>query len=370
MNGDEVFTGLDGLDSVLGGYRQRTLNVIAGRPGMGKTALALDIARNVAESYGEPVLYFSLRLSRARLLERLIKASFDENKFPLACESVESMLRDIAGLKIYIDPHRGITTSYMRDRVAEIRSGASEVKLVIIDDFDLISLSDRDCRHVEEGDRAVISRQLKEFALEFGVPIVVLANICRGVDLRPDHVPVLSDMRDLLGLSDDADSVVLIHRPDYYNTFTGDRALLSDAQIIVAKNRYGESKVSVKVKWNRDTLRFCDEVREKEKEVEAAFRKALWKQDREKYFEFFERPVKFCDFFKYQEYECVDMYELRIVNSVPRIQMRDFFRWKNGTIESYNNRTHQDDMPVYGYNCYVDPRSGKETLEILVGDEW
>ena len=119
---------------------------------------------------------------------------------------------------------------------------------------------------------------------------------------------------------------MLIHRPDYYNTFTMDRALLSDAQLIVAKNRYWESKVSVKVKWNRDTLRFCDEVREKEKEMEAAFRKALWKQDREKDFEFFERPVKFCDFFKYQEYECVDMYELRIVNSVPRIQMRDFFK--------------------------------------------
>ena len=262
MKPEPIMTGFSGLDSVLGGYRPGTLNVIGGRPLMGTTALTLNIARNAARNSGKAVVYFTLKESKAKIALRLFRSLLAESCNPGTCDSLGTLMGDASRLPVCFDDHEGFTMEYMRDRINSLLKNKIDIGLVIIDSFELIRPSDRDLGSRQK-EMSEISRSLKNFAEGYGLPVVVAAHATRYADIREDHIPDLYDLNSIC-LADLADSVVFILRPNNYkfekghskDDYDDDRAM--DAKLIVAKNRYGEKDTEITIWWNRETLSYQD----------------------------------------------------------------------------------------------------------------
>ena len=239
MENTTVMTGFEGLDKVLGGYRTGTLNVIAGVPGMGKSALAVNIAANIAER-GIPVVYYSLEMSKDDIESRLKKSG------KTACSSKLIVDDDIA---LVSDPMK-IKSEFMQvfDR-SETKPG-----LVVIDYLQLLCMPGFEGKSRKE-ESAAINRELKLLAMECDVPILILSQLSRTC-WREDHVPELADLGKYNTLYQDADSIVFIVRPSWYERCPSQP--IEDAQLIVAKNRCGDRDVKVDVKWYRDKVMFAD----------------------------------------------------------------------------------------------------------------
>ena len=365
MNGDEVFTGFDGLDEVLGGYRPGTLNVIAGRPGMGKTALALSIARNAAKDYCRTVLYFSLESSRTDIFSRL--TVFNETSRP-GCESLSSMAERIGKLPVYIDDYWNVTPEYIAKRVRELSDETENgIELIVIDYYQLMDLPDKS-RSDRWDKLSCVSHRLKELAVELYNPILLLTQVHKNSDYRDDHIPKLTDLRLSSALDSDADSVVFIVRPGYYNMKNDD----SKAQLIVAKNNYGEADVKIDVLWDRAKRRFTEPFNKDhdDREKMTIFKTVLADQGRYKYFTFLEHPVSFKTVFGGRDYARVDVYSTMVLNGEDTVAFCGRFEWNNGNITSLDGDSYNKEMTVYGFSKFYDRVFEQETLEILVGDDW
>lgn len=272
MSNKTIMTGFSGLDKVLGGLRPGTLNVISGRPGMGKTSLALNIAMNAAKTSGKSVVYYSMEKARAEIVKRLFLSELLNTKESDTAESIKTILNGFEGLPIYIDDRSDLVPELIMERFDDLLAEKNDIGLVVVDYLQLFSytkncfgfLPDSFCTDdvtLIEIAMAAGTHVLKMLAQKYEVPVVVLSQCWKGADYRKDHVPVLDDIRCKL-LRQEADSVIFIVKPVYYPDDPGsnieDVGHDRDAKIIVAKNRFGDSDVSITVRWHICTASFTD----------------------------------------------------------------------------------------------------------------
>ena len=243
-------TGYPRLNKITSGLQKSDLIILAARPSMGKTAFALNIARNVALHERKPVAVFSLEMSNEQLSMRLLtsEAKIDSNRLRTGFISQEDWQNatDAAGvlneLPIFIDDTPNITVMEIRAKARKLCQKHHELGLIVVDYLQLMKPPFRtDRRDLEI---AEISRSLKALAKELNVPIIALSQLNRMLEQRSDKRPMLSDLRESGALEQDADIVAFIYRDDVYNK-ENDNPKKGMAEIIVAKNRNGATGMAM-----------------------------------------------------------------------------------------------------------------------------
>jgi replicative DNA helicase len=250
-------SGFNDLEAITGGFQRSDLIILAARPAMGKTALALNIAANAARS-GFPTIFFSLEMSKNQLMMRLLSAearvdSSRLRKGDLSDDELNRLhvaSRTIAGYPLGVDETGGISLMEVRSRSRRYKKDHG-LGLIVIDYLQLMGASGRrsDSR---EREIAELSGGLKSLAKELQVPVIALAQLNRGPDQRTDHRPKSSDLRESGSLEQDADQVMFVYRDEYYNPNSEDRG---KAEIIIAKNRHG-SVDTVKLAYQANFVSF------------------------------------------------------------------------------------------------------------------
>ena len=262
QSGDEIpgySTGLHDLDHTINGLNKTDLLLIAARPGMGKTSMALNIALSVAKHYPKTVAFFNLEMSREQMAMRLLaNESFvdlqklvtghlteeDWGKLSLASSALSQT-------DIRIDDNPTITVAEMNAKCRRLEN----LGLVLIDYLQLMTSA----APGKSGENRVnvvseISRALKIMAKELNVPVICMSQLSRANESRTDKRPMLSDLRESGAIEQDADCVMFLYRDDYYNKDTEDKNI---AECIVAKNRHGETG-TVKLQWLPQFTTFSD----------------------------------------------------------------------------------------------------------------
>lgn len=255
-----VPTGFRDLDSMLTGMHAGELLLVAARPAMGKTAFVLNIAHYLAVMKHIPVGFFSLEMSREQLASRVLAidamvdsksmktGNLSDDDWDKVIESTEA----VANSPLYIEENSAITISDLRSVARKWKQNYG-IQVLMIDYLQLMSPS----RSVESRQVfiAEVSRALKNLAKELKIPIIALSQLSRAVDARPDHKPVLSDLRESGSIEQDADVVMFIYRDEYYNPETTEKP--QTAEIIIAKQRSGETG-SVDLRWIGKYTKFAD----------------------------------------------------------------------------------------------------------------
>ena len=255
-----VPTGFRDLDSMLTGMHAGELLLVAARPAMGKTAFVLNIAHYLAVMKHIPVGFFSLEMSREQLASRVLAidamvdsknmktGNLSDDDWDKVIESTEA----VANSPLYIEENSAITISDLRSVARKWKQNYG-IQVLMIDYLQLMSPS----RSVESRQVfiAEVSRALKNLAKELKIPIIALSQLSRAVDARPDHKPVLSDLRESGSIEQDADVVMFIYRDEYYNPETTTKP--QTAEIIIAKQRSGETG-SVDLRWIGKYTKFAD----------------------------------------------------------------------------------------------------------------
>ena len=235
-------TGFTDLDYRTAGLQPSDLILVAARPSMGKTAFVLNIAQHMAFHQGKAVAIFSLEMSKEQLVNRMFSLESKVDAQALRTGNMSDAdwekLVEGAGIigdsRLIIDDTPGISISEMRSKCRKYKLELG-LDIIIIDYLQLMSGSGRgsESRQQEISD---ISRSLKGLARELNVPVVALSQLSRAVEQRPDHRPMLSDLRESGAIEQDADVVMFIYRDDYYNK---DTELKGISEIIIAKQRNG-----------------------------------------------------------------------------------------------------------------------------------
>jgi len=244
-----VPTGFYELDKITSGWQRSDMVVLAARPGMGKTAFVLSMARNTAVDYGMGVVIFSLEMSSVQLVKRLIasesrlsaeklrKGDLKDYEF----QQLHSRINKLATAPIFIDDTPGISIFDFRAKCRRLKA-QHNINLIIIDYLQLMSAKDGKGGGNREQEISTISRSIKEIAKELNVPIIALAQLSRSVEQRGgDKRPQLSDLRESGAIEQDADIVSFIYRPEYYGIIKDDdgNANYGMAEIIISKHRNG-----------------------------------------------------------------------------------------------------------------------------------
>lgn len=253
-----IATGFYDLDYKTAGMQPSDLVLIAARPSMGKTAFVLNIAEHVAFHLNLTVAIFSLEMSKEQLVNRLfsLESRVDAQKLrtgKLSDAEWEALIESagvIGQSNLIIDDTPGISIPELRSKCRKFKM-ENQLSMIIIDYLQLMSGSGRnsDSRQQEISD---ISRSLKALARELKVPVLALSQLSRQVEQRPDHRPMLSDLRESGAIEQDADVVMFIYRDDYYNKDSEKKGI---AEIIVAKQRNGPIGTTDLV-WLPETTRF------------------------------------------------------------------------------------------------------------------
>ena len=252
-------TGFIDLDNMLTGLHGSELILVAARPAMGKTAFVLNIAHEVAVKKKKTTAIFSLEMSKEQLVTRMIAmdslvnsqkimtGQLAEDEWDKIADSTET----IAEAPLFIYYNSAITIADLRSKCRKLKQN-NDLSLIIIDYLQLMSTT----KHVESRQQFIsdMSRSLKVLARELDVPVIALSQLNRAVDSRPDHKPVLADLRESGAIEQDADVVMFIYRDDYYNPDTEKKGI---ADIIIAKQRKG-SVGSVELVWLQDYTKFAN----------------------------------------------------------------------------------------------------------------
>lgn len=236
-------TGFIDLDRKLSGWQSTDLVVLAGRPAMGKTALALNFAAAAART-GVVVGLFSLEMSSGQVVERLLCSAgpLDAQRARsgrLVADDVRGLdlgAERIAGLPIEIDDTSGLTISSLRSKARRLRARCPSLGLIIVDYLQL--MQGEGARETRETVISGISRGLKLLAKDLGVPVIALSQLNRQVEARMDKRPMMSDLRESGAIEQDADVVLLLYRDEVYNPESRE---VGTAEVIVAKQRAGET---------------------------------------------------------------------------------------------------------------------------------
>lgn len=255
-----VPTGFKDIDTTLAGFQKSDLIILAARPSMGKTALALNFAHNVAVQANQPVLIFSLEMSKEQLVDRLLSIESGVDAWALRTgnltdtdfEKIGHAMGTLSEAQIFIDDSPGITMSDLRTK-ARREAHRHPLGLVIVDYLQLMSGGSRfgnDFNRVQE--ISEISRGLKGLARELNVPVLALSQLSRSVESRSPQIPQLADLRESGSIEQDADVVAFIYREEYYNP-ESDRKGLAD--IFIKKHRNGPTG-NVELRFENEKQRF------------------------------------------------------------------------------------------------------------------
>ncbi len=251
-------TSFTDVDAKTNGFQPAELIVLAARPSMGKTALVCNWADGVARHAGKGVLLFSLEQSKLELAERFlcISATIDGHKLragDLNEEERHMLMRassELSELPLFIDDQPGRTMGQI-SAIARRLKRQHDLGMIIIDYLQLIEPDDK--RAPREQQIALITRRLKQLAKELAIPVLALAQLNRGVELREDKRPRLADLRESGAIEQDADLVMFLHRPDAYQA--DDRP--GEAELIIAKHRSGPTGI-VTLTWRKEYMKFAD----------------------------------------------------------------------------------------------------------------
>ncbi len=235
-----LLSGFYDLDAKTGGFQRSDLIIVAGRPSMGKTAICLNIARNIAAAYKLPVAIFSLEMSKEQLVQRLLasEASIESTYLrsgrlsQTQWEPLAQAIGLLSELPIFIDDTANITVMEMRSQARRLQAEHGGMGLILIDYLQLMEGSGDN--RVQELSK--ITRSLKGLARELNVPVIALSQLSRGVEARTNKRPMMSDLRESGSIEQDADLVMMIYRDEYYNSDTPDRGI---AEVIITKHRNG-----------------------------------------------------------------------------------------------------------------------------------
>jgi len=283
-----ITTGFTEIDMVLGGLQPSDLLILAGRPGMGKTALGTNMAFNTARAYvrdmeagaqypsGGPVLFFSLEMAAQQLSARILSeqteiegwkirngrfAEAEWEKFVLA-------MQDLSSLPLYIDDTGGISIAQIAARARRLKR-EKNIGLIIIDYLQLVEPSRRAENRVQE--ITEVTKGLKTLAKELNIPVLALSQLSRGVDARDDKRPVLSDLRESGSIEQDADVVMFVYREEYYlksrepEAGSAEHAKWMDkldratnkAEVLIEKHRHGQTR-SIELVFEGNFTRFSN----------------------------------------------------------------------------------------------------------------
>ncbi|HSJ52437.1 MAG TPA: replicative DNA helicase [Anaerolineae bacterium] len=234
-------TGFADVDKLLGGLQRSDMVILAARPSVGKTSLALSMAHNAAKKFRQRVAFFSLEMSAEQVVQRLISAETGINSQRLRRGDIADdewglfmkAASDLAETLFFIDDSPGVSALELRTKARRLHAETG-IGLIIVDYLQLMRGEFRSENRVQE--ISSISRALKALARELNVPVLALSQLSRGVEARTDKRPILSDLRESGALEQDADVVIFIYRDELYNENTERRNI---ADIIVAKHRNG-----------------------------------------------------------------------------------------------------------------------------------
>ncbi len=256
-----VPSGFRDLDRITSGFQEGNLIIVAARPGMGKSALGLGIATNVAVRHGKPVALFTLEMSKAEVTQRMMCAEAkvelhrlrtgrlgqdDWPRLTAACDR-------LAKAPIYVDDTGSITMMEIRSKARRLKSKHPDLGLILVDYMQLMTSGTSAENRVQEVSQ--ISRALKVLARDLDVPVVAMSQLSRAVEQRHDKRPILSDLRESGSIEQDADIVTFIYRDDYYNP--DDSQDPGVAEVIVAKHRNGPTD-KVKLSFIAQYAKFAD----------------------------------------------------------------------------------------------------------------
>ncbi len=254
-------TGIRELDSVITGLNRSDLIILAARPGVGKTSFGLNVARHASITQGRRVAFFSLEMGREQLVSRMLSTEarvegtklrsgeIADDEWPRLVEAGDILCK----ADLYFDDNPTITVPQIKAKVRRLGG----VDLVIVDYLQLMNSARRIDNRVNEV--ADITRSLKVMAKELDVPVIAMSQLRRPTEHVRDHRPGLSELRDSGSIEQDADVVIFLHREAYNATSEGGEVTedmdMSAAELIVAKNRHGETK-SIPVHWQGEFMRF------------------------------------------------------------------------------------------------------------------
>ena len=253
-------TGYYELDEALCGLQKGEMVIIAGRPSMGKTSFALNVAEHIGADNDTPLVIFSLEMSKQQLVERFLcsRGHFDSQavrKGMLGTDQLAQLTAvgsELFDKPIFVDDTPGLTPLTIRAKCRRLKS-QHDIQCVLIDYLQLMSLGGR----VESRQQEIstISRYLKALARELEVPVVVLSQLNRSAENREGHRPRMSDLRESGSIEQDADVIMLLHREDYYHRGESEHVDDNIADIIIAKQRNGPTGV-IKLTFNGKFTRF------------------------------------------------------------------------------------------------------------------
>ena len=255
-----VPTGFADLDYKTSGLHKSDLALIAARPAMGKSAFAINIATNAAVKNKVPVIIFSLEMSKEQIVNRILcsEAMVDSNKIRTGkleeddWGKLAGALGPLSEAEIYIDDTPGISITEIRAKCRKLKL-EKNIGLVVIDYLQLVQGTNKR-NGSREQEISEISRSLKILAKEIDVPVIALSQLSRAAEQRPDHRPMLSDLRESGAIEQDADIVMFLYRDDYYNP---DSEKKNIAEVIIAKHRSG-STGTVELLWLSNFTKFAN----------------------------------------------------------------------------------------------------------------
>ncbi len=257
-------TGYKDLDAILAGLQRSDLFILAGRPSMGKTAMVLNLAHNIAVKAGQPVLMFSLEMSKEQLVDRILAKESGVNAWALRTgnltdrdfEKIGHAMGTLSEAQVYIDDTPGITVSDMRTK-ARREAHQRPLGLIIVDYLQLMSGGSKfggDGNRVQE--ISEISRGLKGIARELNVPLIALSQLSRSVESRSPQIPQLADLRESGSIEQDADVVAFLYREEYYNPETERKNIMD---VFIKKHRNGPTgAVELYFDMERQQIRSLD----------------------------------------------------------------------------------------------------------------
>ena len=255
-----VPTGFTDLDQITAGLHASDLVLIAARPAMGKSAFALNIAANAAIRANTPAVVFNLEMSKEQMVNRILcsEAMVDSQKVRTGkieeadWVKLATALGPLSEAPIYVDDTPGISIMEIRAKCRKLKL-EKNIGLVVIDYLQLIQGTGKRGASREQ-EISEISRSLKILAKELDIPVIALSQLSRAAEQRPDHRPMLSDLRESGAIEQDADIVMFLYRDDYYNPDTEKKNV---AEVIIAKHR-GGSTGTVELAWISNYTKFAN----------------------------------------------------------------------------------------------------------------